>query len=504
MKEADCKILFEDCKNGDKTCSFNGKYLHSKYNPVNEGERFAQNVQADFSPLCIFVIEPALSYCALPLKKRFPSALLYAIRFRKDFKEWDGLWDKVIYLYDLTIPLGDFLFSSVSEDKLCSALVLDWQPSKQIFPSENQECWQEIKKAIINGRNVIATRSFFSKRWLKNSIIFSNYIRNPFSIKKGSCPIVIAASGPSLASSLPYIKTYRESFFLIALSSAYICLLENALSPDMVISSDGGFWAKKHLDFPGRKDKPLFAIESEGAIPKKILTEEKILPLYYEDGIERFFLESLKIPACLSERNGTVAGTALNLALSLTSGNIYLCGLDQAPSIGFQHSQPNALELSSSAKDFRLGNGESRITSSRFNSSASLQIYRNWFVTNSSFFKGRVFRLSHNYSYDFSLGELSDIGWNFFERNEKGKKRENIQIKSEKIDENINRKEILLSKLKEISAGEHFKNEVFPMESLMIKREAEAERKAELEESLKVKIQAFILECENIFIRREK
>ena len=67
-------LVFESSKAGELTCSFQGKYLHSKYNPTNEGEKFAAGIKADFSPLCVFILEPALSYCAPFLKKRFPKA----------------------------------------------------------------------------------------------------------------------------------------------------------------------------------------------------------------------------------------------------------------------------------------------------------------------------------------------------------------------------------------------------------------------------------------------
>ncbi len=497
----DSEIIFEESKSGERTCSFKGKYLHSKYNPKNEGERFAQTLEADFSPLCVFLLEPALSYCAPFLKQRFPGASICAIRFRNDFSQTDSQWDKVFYL-ESNLSLSEQLFFVLGEEKLCSSLVFDWAPSKQAFPEENIHSWQEIKTAILKARDVIGTRAFFSKRWLKNSIIFASNIEQPYSLEKGNFPVIIAASGPSLKSSLPFIKEFRGSFFLIALSSAFMPLIKNGIKPDIVISSDGGFWAKYHLDFEGSSEC-VFALEGESAIPKKILSGSKVIPLIYEDSLEKDFLDAIKCPYMLSERNGTVAGTALTFAFNLTSSSIYLCGLDQASAIGFQHTQPNALENGNAKKDFRLKNTETRTTRSRFGSEKTLEIYRNWFITNSEFFAGRVFRLSDNFSYEYPLGKIKELNWNDFKNRElKENKATNLkktQLKEEKIGVSQNqRKEKLIETLKNLSQTQNFIDEVFPMESILIRRELSEEKRVELRQKLSEKTERLLKECEKL------
>lgn len=482
------------------TCLVQGKYLHSKYNPQNEGERFAENIQADFSPLCVFILEPALSYCAQPLKKRFPQAEICAIRFSQDFSDSDSLWDKVFYACkDSPVSLSEQLFNFLGEEKLISSLTLDWAPSKAIFPLKSEETWTEIKKAILKARDVIGTRAYFSKRWLKNSVIFASKVKKTLLLEKGNMPVIIAASGPSLETSLPFLKKFRENFFLIALSSAFMPLLSHSIGPDFVISSDGGFWAKKHLNF--KKDSDcIFALEAEAAVPKKLLDDNYILPLCYNDGLERNLLDSIGCPYMLSERNGTVAGTALCFAFSLTEGNIYLCGLDQAPAPGFQHVQPNALEAANEKKDFRLRNKETRLTISRFKSAPSLEIYRNWFISNSEYFCKRVFRLSDNFSYDFSLGKISETNWDSVQKNEFQKSGfKKIVFKEKKIKVNgQERQKKLLETLKFLSESQEFAREVFPMDSILIKRELFQEKISVLEGQLQDKRKKLLEECEKL------
>lgn len=503
MCDSDTKVLFENAKNQEETCSFQGKYLHSKYNPGNEGERFAQSLEADFSPLCIFIIEPCLSYCAPFIKKRFPRAELCAIRFSQSFKKTDSLWDKVFYCDSASISLSERLFSILGEEKLCSLLAFDWPASKQIFQNQSISAWQQIKSAVEKARDVIGTRAYFSKRWLKNSIIFSLYIKKAVVFNQTQLPVVITASGPSLETSLPFLSRYRASFFLIALSSSFMPLARNGISPDIVISSDGGFWAKKHLHFMDSPKDNVYALESEGASPKEILENSPIIPLVYEDGIGNAFLEAAGIPCMLSERNGTVAGTALNFAYRISSKNIYICGLDQAPAEGFQHTQPNALETDNAIKDFRLNTSESRITASRFRSAKSLEIYRNWFITNSSFYSRRVFRLSCNYSYPFSLGNIQDKNWDFFTENETSSLKDRTPARGAFSAKEIKlpydeRKKLIIDKLIEISKSQSFIDEVFPMDSLLLRRAKDNQEKQLIINRIQEKTDKLIQECKKL------
>ncbi len=510
---------FKDARNGAITCSYNGKFLHSAYNPQSEGEKFVQNLKADFLPSLIIIIEPALSYCAPFLRKKFPDTTLCAIHFSEDWKEpfskTDCQWDKVFY-YSENSNFAEKLLFYFGEEKLCSCLIFDWIASRNIFPQESDNIWQELKSAILKSRDIIGTRSYFSKRWLKNTLIFCANVKRCALIQKTKLPIVICASGPSLKSSISKIKQYRNSFFLIAVSSAYRPLIENDIRPDLIMSTDGGFWAKMHLSYPGQKkfknNGDFFALSTESAIPKNIFEENIILPLCYDDGIGNIFLKSCGIPYMKAIRNGTVSGTALEFAFSITSGNVYFCGLDLAPAQGFQHTQPNALEGNSEKSDFRTKNKESRLAASQFSSNGSLEIYRNWFITNSKKFSRRFFRLSDNFSFACPLGEINDIDWKEFESKElqnsnSGEKhssnRSLTKIVSVSEPENI-RKDLLMEALKKNIDSSDFENEVFPMEAMLLRRELSEEKLNDARKRLKLKKSELLNEIRRILKFQEE
>ncbi len=400
---------------GTLSCTAGGKRLHSAYNPIKEAQVFAQKAECDFNPSFVIVTGPALSYCAPFLKSRFSHSKVGAIHYSTAFSDSDKEWDFVFYLSDNDLELSQKLFNFMGEEGLSSCLFLSWQPSQQAFEKEYIQTWGQIKKSLLKSRDILGTREYFSLRWAKNSVKFCSFITKTLSLqKKGNCPIIIVASGPSLKGSLPFLKKYRDSFFLLALSSAYITLLNFGLEADLLLSTDGGYWAKKHIEaesFYSRKQDIKLALSLEAACPTKILKEASILPLSYGDGISESFIKTFFADSAFkAKRNGTVSGTAAYLALNLTTGPIFFCGLDLSTSKSFVHTAPNALEIAKESVDFRLGTKETRLTPSIF-SSASLNIYRDWFKTET--FAGRIMRLSDNYPYQNKLS-LKDVDWDIF------------------------------------------------------------------------------------------
>ena len=91
------EIKFSEAKNGSKTCRINGLTIHSSYNPELEAERFVSAINIDFKPSKIFIIEPGISYCAEPLKKRFSGIKIFAVRFVNDFSAYDTLFSGAFY-----------------------------------------------------------------------------------------------------------------------------------------------------------------------------------------------------------------------------------------------------------------------------------------------------------------------------------------------------------------------------------------------------------------------
>ncbi len=407
-------IVFTKSANGEATCLCNSIRLHSAYDPSHEALRFVQNVSCDFKPKYILVTGAALSYCAVYFRKFYPGSILCTVQYSSDFKITEKLWDKTFYpSSENSVSLAEQIYSFMGEEGIVSCLFVAWQPSEKAFPSESRKAWQEIKAAVLKSRNVLATRSFFARRWVRNSLRFCLFVKDTYYFQKGTAPIVVCASGPSLAGSIPYLKKNRERFFLLAVSSALRPLVSQGLIPDLCLSTDGGYWAKLHLasTLKAYPQIPL-ALSPESACFGELMENGKIVPISYGDGICEPLLSACGYSATPAHRNGTVSGTAAQLALELTTADVYFCGLDLAPADGYAHTQPNELENRDSLKDMRLATQDTRLLPSSFKSPA-LNIYCSWFSSYN--FRGRLFRLSDNYQYKNTLGDIRDVSWDFFE-----------------------------------------------------------------------------------------
>ncbi len=411
-------IVIQNTSNGEQSCSVNNIRLHSLYNPSKEASRFIESSVCPFNPKYVLVTEPALSHCVKPLREKFPQAKLCCIRFTPAFSRWNNIWDKVFNAYDsadenkINPDLAEEIFSFMGEEGVSQCFFISWNASEKAFETFHHFAWNEIKKAVVKSQSVLATRNYFAKRWTKNALRFSLFTCRTASISKGDCDIVVCASGPSLMSSIEKIKKFRNEIFLIAVSSALRPLVERGITPDLCISTDGGYWAKKHISFAFNGNTIPLALSGESGCFASVLASRNIIPLLYGDGTSEEILNATIAKGLPAFRNGSVSGTAAQLALSLTSGNVYFCGLDLSFSKGHVHTQPNELEINEAIHDSRIRTMETRIAPQSMNK-GSIDIYRSWFSTTD--FNGRLYRLSDRYRYDSTLGSVKDVDWNYFE-----------------------------------------------------------------------------------------
>ena len=458
----------------------NGVRLHSAYNPQAEAERFVSSLEAPFLPKAVIVTEPALSYIAEPLKKRFPGIPVCAIRYSESFKDVDSYFTQVFYGKEKS--LAEELFSYFGEETLSASLFVSWQPSAKAFPKEDENVWEEIKKAVLKSRDVLATRTYFSKRWAKNAVRFCALIKTQAFPQKTDSPVIICASGPSLTPSLPLIKKNRNRAIVLALSSAVSPLKKEGIVPDMILSTDGGYWAKAHLrecHFAFR-EVPL-ALSAESACPSKLLLEHAVVPLSYGDGISESLIKESGIKALQAERNGTVSGTAACLALKLSTGPIFFCGLDLSPSSGKVHAEPNQNENRDSLRDMKLCTKETRLTPSHF-ASPSLDLYASWFRSRN--FNGRIFRLSLGSKYKNSFPNIPDVDWNFFEKTCTAPVKPLAFSFTGSEKENTNRIKDLEQILDDHRADPVWQKDAFPALCILRERSISGEQKAQYESQI--------------------
>lgn len=362
--------------------------IHSKYNPKKEADRFVENIKG--SPLFIIITEPGESYLACSLRKKFPSAKIIAVRYSNtEFLSTDNLWDFVWRPGRGSLKF--FLINVIPDEFFFASVFLSWKPSENVWKEVSDNVWKEISEAVKIICSIINTRNYFGKRWcsniFKNLILAKKNILFDFSEMEDS---LFAASGASLENIL---KTKNlNNFFILSASSALPALSYHGITPSLAVSTDGGFWAGMHLKNIN-KEIPL-AFPLEAYIPSDILKKAECVFLNYGSLLEEYFFKKLNIPFLSAKRNGTVSGTAIELLLEKTKGNIFAAGLDLEYSKGISHARPNMNIQNSKNSEYKM-NSFSNILAHQGFDSRSMSTYSAWFSNLPAVKSKRIFRIGN-------------------------------------------------------------------------------------------------------------
>jgi hypothetical protein len=186
----------------------------------------------------------------------------------------------------------------------------------------------------------------------------------------------------------------------MAVSSSVPCLASAGIVPDMVVATDGGSWAPFHLYesvrlFAGKAFCPRFAFALSAALPSQ-LGEYPALVLADGSVWQRYLLSSLGMPFAAFPQRGTVSASALDLAFFLSSGPVYISGLDFCHADLVTHCRPYAFDRLRSEGANRLkpeysGAFEREAAIRR---SGALSVYESWFKKELANYPRRLYTLS--------------------------------------------------------------------------------------------------------------
>jgi hypothetical protein len=235
------------------------------------------------------------------------------------------------------------------------------------------------------------------RNFFRNIALFQNTLK----YKKMDVPIVITGSGPSLEAAIPRIKAVREGFFVLAASSSLQALAAGGITPDMAISTDGGGWALTHLYsfFRLQTTKPpLMALSLCAAVPSQC-SDIPLLPMNDGSLWQNMALNAIGLPSVLIPQRGTVTASALELALEISNGGIFLAGMDLSVRGIRSHARPNGFDylFFGCASRLRPVYTQYYIRSSGIKDGGSLDVYAAWFKSRVGSFPQRVFFMGGNH-----------------------------------------------------------------------------------------------------------
>jgi hypothetical protein len=403
-------------KNGSPVLVEGKIWLHSRYNPEAEAEKYIASLELSEDLTHFIVIECALGYIIPVLKTKFPNAVIFSLHCERTLRGLAGTHDSTSP-YDLTYPIkADFELCPETPHHIRNLLekeipenaclkIIEWRPSLPVY---NKEYLALLETAVdflrfhtINKR----TAAYFKKRWAKN-IINNTAIFSHFACPKNDAqpysPVVITAAGPGLMSSLPELKKKQDNVYIIAVSSSLSALYEHGIKPDMIIATDGGFWALPHLYELKRYCKgqyPVIAAGLNARIPS-FLRNALFLPISDGSNNQNARLTALHIPFIALPQRGTVSATAIDLAFTLTRGPVYIAGLDLSDKDVLNHASPHAYETLFRSQSSRLSPYYHQLYArSRLNAdSNTMAVYITWFKNNIEQYAARLVALGDSHS----------------------------------------------------------------------------------------------------------
>jgi len=261
------------------------------------------------------------------------------------------------------------------------------------------------------------TTAAFGKRWVRNFFKNLCFVNKTILFKQTSLPVIVTGSGPSLEHALPVIANLQNSCLIIAAASSVMALNAHGIKADIVITTDGGSWALKHMIGVTRCN----AVRQNSVDPRRgtFLNQDGIIAanlcaalpsqvknsqfLVISDGSfwQSAALHAFSIPSVIIPQRGTVTATAAELAMILSNGSVYLAGMDLSNNDIRTHVKPYAFDgiFSGEANRFLPVYTACFTRSGLLKEGGSMNIYAEWFKDQSSLWnkdKERIFSLTEN------------------------------------------------------------------------------------------------------------
>jgi hypothetical protein len=367
---------FEICtsRTGRKTVKYKGQALHSLYDPEKEAKKFLEQYTFNNSS-CIILIGTGLGYIDYELIKNTPCKKIISLH-ANNLAHISELAHYISHRYKLwtstnQISLLDFLNREMGEIDLSSFQIIIWPAMLQIDPTIVNVI-NYVKQHIEQLKGNLASLQHFGWRWINN--IVQNFIHwdLQYNLPKVN-QTFIAASGPSLYQALPFLKQYRSHFYLIALPSSITFLQYYNIKPDLIVATDGGYYAGQHL--AQLTTSPIIAMPTVAYPIKK----NSISLFSFDTFIEKEIFSSKFAFIPKFSWNGTVAANALQLAENITTELIILAGQDFSHQDLYLHVQPHTFGTTYLTQNNRFLPLHQIYQQAIWNSKNSLQIYSKWF-----------------------------------------------------------------------------------------------------------------------------
>jgi hypothetical protein len=379
--------------------------IHSSYNPAREAERYIASLTFNTSIEYFILLECGLCYVIPFLQKINPSAKIISLHLSDEYLSPNAPPENAAsteWSPSAPLSVSDFLEQTIPDVEDGAIKIIEWRPALKIFGEQYLLLLKETAAFIQRTSANKRTANYFKTRWERNikknsGLLPHNTTPVPLNtIKKN---IIVCASGPLLENDIALIKEEQQGGHceIIAVSAALRALSAHGIIPDIVVTSDGGNWARFHLyEIMRLSKKPLVVASLSAAL----LSDFSKIPLYFFSDGSTEQNRPLKNAAHLNfmlPARGTVSAHAIDFALIRTTENIYITGLDLKNNDIASHARPYILDIFLWEKANRLR----PLYSLHYKRTRDVEggkafaIYRDWFNNESAKYPGRLFFLAN-------------------------------------------------------------------------------------------------------------
>lgn len=342
-------------KTGDPTLEIDGVWIHSRFDPKKEAERFATELPHDGSDRIYLLFGAGLGYILPYLINKENVTIIWMEPFPFFIQE-------AFKIFDFSKPLLDgkliLITGEGMEDQLSEAVKGKGTHPISFVPHRGSWQWKEADyqrlkftaEQMFHKKDVnLATLTRFEKIWAKNICYnlpeLSKFrpVSDLFGIAEG-ISIVVCGAGPSLSESISELINYRNQFLLLAVDTALPILSSFGVEPDLIFSVDPQALNSQYLE------------DYSGDAILVFDPTSTYLSLRLDKGPNKGFVTSSPFPLIrLLERTGTseigsvpfggsVSTNAASLATLMGAKFVFLVGQDLSFTKGLAHSKGAVLE----------------------------------------------------------------------------------------------------------------------------------------------------------------
>ena len=344
-------------KSGLPTVKVGDCFVHSKYQPAQEAQKLAEKhfqknklhllfglglgylAQAVFNQMqddeSLLIIEPHKQLLPLAVEQVDLSALTNS--------------EKVFFCTGDEIDnFEKHLSTWVNKGYLGKTVFIEAPNYARLYPELLSEIATVIKEVNMQAIINVNTVHHFALDWQQNFILnlYPALKARPFQtlVKKLSCPVIIAAGGPSLTKQLPLLQKLQNQALILCAGSTINSLLKGGVKPHAVVVVDGGAANDHIFEDINIDDLPLlYELMVHYRVPRR------------HHGVQVVFNQTATNLAGISERllghqlgmvitGQSVANFCLSIAHQLTDAPICFVGQDLAYTGNRTHATGNKHE----------------------------------------------------------------------------------------------------------------------------------------------------------------